>query len=383
MTEGTLTEDQRFAAALAALGMSPARLRRLLHNLPPRVAWDALATGTHPADPEGRSRQFMRHDMVEEVATRCTEAGVNVRVLGESGYPPCLADDPEAPAVVFVRGELALLEDRPRAALVGTRSATSYGREVAFDLGRALAEAGVVVVSGLARGIDTAAHAGALDVDHGGPPAGVLGTAHDALGTPAQLALCDRIGRLGAVLSEVAPGTEAARWRFAVRNRVMAALAHVVVVVECHVRGGALHTVAAAKRRGIAVAAVPGSVRSSASAGANALLAAGERCVRHPGVVLDLLSEATTSMPGAPAEMRPKAHPKVSGPGLSSAVLDLVTSRVRQALEADPASLDTIVRRSGRSIGEVALALERLSRLGLASGDRGWWSQGHRRSVER
>ncbi len=200
--------------------------------------------------------------MLDTVAAACVHAGVSVMVLGEPGYPPALADDRQAPAVLFCTGDVAVLEGRPRVAVVGTRSATAYGVGVAAELGRDLARSGVVVVSGAALGIDSAAHAGALGVDDGAATIAVLGTALDAPTTRAQSALHDALCRRGAVLSEIPPGVHSARWWFAVRNRVMAALAHVVVVVECHHRGGSLHTVAAALARGVTVAAVPGSVRS-------------------------------------------------------------------------------------------------------------------------
>ena len=160
--------------------------------------------------------------------------------------------------MLFATGDVTVLEGRPRVAVVGTRSATPYGLGVAAELGRGLAVAGVVVVSGVALGIDSAAHAGALGVDDGGPTVGVLGPRFDADDDPRPTALRDALGARGAVLSEIPPGVHSARWWFAVRNRVMAALAHVVVVVECHHSGGSLHTVSAALARGVTVGGRPG-----------------------------------------------------------------------------------------------------------------------------
>lgn len=158
-----LADEQVYAASLVGLaGMTPVRLARVLDGFRPAVAWSALQAGTHPSDPGRRFRPAARATDPAQVARKHAEVGVAVLLPDRPGYPAALAGDPGAPAVLFALGEPSRLEGRPSVAVVGTRSATPYGRRVASELGADLAAAGVVVVSGLARGIDAAAHAGAL-----------------------------------------------------------------------------------------------------------------------------------------------------------------------------------------------------------------------------
>ena len=371
-------EDAVAAAALASLGAGPKRLRALLEGLSPRQAWDALTVGAHPADPEGAFRNEAVPSVLEQMRVACERSGAGVRVLGQPDYPGALAGDPQAPAVVFTLGDPAVLERRPVVAVVGTRSATTYGLSIASELGRGLSEAGVGVVSGLAHGIDAAAHAGAVSVVGGGPPVAVLGASLDAPVPAARRTLLDSVARRGLVLSELPPGTRGApAWWFAVRNRVMAALAHVVVVVEAHLTGGSWHTVSAAAARGITIAAVPGSVRSAASAGTNRLLVDGAVPVRHVGDVLTALELAVAGRPAVdpPAPVaRGRPAPSAAGGSGRPRSLGPAAARVRRALDHDPASLDVVVRRSGLDLGEVALALERLAEAGEAASEQGYWS---------
>jgi DNA protecting protein DprA len=355
----------------------------------PRRAWDLLAEGGHPEDPAGRARVLARPGRPDVLWRRCLGAGVSVVTLGSPAYPGALAADPEAPAVLFYSGSPGALAARPRVAVVGTRSASSTGREVARHVGGCLARAGAVVVSGLAAGIDSEALAGAVEA--GGVAVAVLGAAHDALHEPDQRRLARLVEQAGCVVSELPPGAESARWRFAARNRVMAALAQLVVVVECHEAGGALHTVRAARRRNVPVAAVPGSVRASSSAGTNALLAAGAFCVRHGDDVVSLLARLAEpgqlAEPGRLAEPGELAEPgrqrtaastltRRTGPrGAAKGELDPLSRRVLGALDEEAVSLDAVVLRTGESLSSVALALERLAAAGLARSEAGFWTR--------
>lgn len=375
LTDATaLTDDQRYGAGLAALGAAPGTLRKFLDGYQPAQAWQAIARGRHRADPDCRFRRKAVPATLDAVAAGVARSGVSVRVLGGPDYPGALAQDRQAPAVLFSTGDVAALEGLPRVAVVGTRAATVYGLGVASELGRALADAGVVVVSGMTPGIDAAAHAGALGADGGAPTVGVLGTAHDAVATGSQVALRAALGARGAVLSEIPPAVHSAPWWFAVRNRVMAALAHVVVVVECHHRGGSLHTVSAALARGATVAAVPGSVRSPASAGTNRLLVEGAVPVRDVDDVLTAVELAVVTRP----DIRPPGRPPAPGrfPVGSSppGPLAPMQRRVQRALGQDPATLEAVVRRSGLALGDVSVALEALAEAGLAECEHGWWS---------
>jgi DNA processing protein len=368
--------DVLCAAAIASIGLSPSRLRRLLAGRTPGEAWTALSAGSDPADPDGVLAGMLTPGLQAETAARLERSGAVVRVLGLDGYPAVLASDPEPPVVLFAAGDLAALSASLRVAIVGTRSASPTGRAVAAELGRELTGAGVSVVSGLASGIDAAAHAGALDATPETAPIAVLGTGLDDPVRPPLGALRAAIEAAGVVLSEIPPGGVATRWRFAVRNRIMAALAQVVVVVECHDHGGAMHTVAAADKRGRVVAACPGSVRSAASAGTNALIVKGARAVRHAGDVLDILTDVTGLDPrGSPARGWPgrfgsRANPATAGPRVASRT----AAQVRRVLDLNPASLAVVVERAGLPVGEVALALEQLADAGLAAGAGGWWA---------
>jgi DNA processing protein len=288
-------------------------------------------------------------------------AGVAVHLLEDSGYPPVLAADHQAPAVLFSRGDLGILSG-PTVAVVGTRSATHYGEEVAAELGRDLARAGVVVVSGLAVGIDGAAHSGALAAGSA-PPAGVVASGLDVVYPRRHARLWGEVAARGALMSEAPLGTPAAPWRFPLRNRIIAALAQVVVVVECHRHGGALHTVEAAIERGTPVMAVPGSVRSPASAGTNALLSEGCQPVRDAVDVLTALDLERTGR-------------DVSPPSRLS--LDEDVAAVLRAVDWQPTHTDEVLRRTGMALEEVAVNLARLEESGLVRAGDAWWERSQR-----
>jgi DNA processing protein len=373
-----LTEDERYAAGLASLGAGPRRLRRFLDGFAPPEAWEALARGRHPADPQSRYRDKVRRDLLDKAAAACERSRTSVNVFGRARYPAGLAQDHEAPAVLFAVGDPMICDSFPRVSVVGTRSATPYGLGVASEFGSGLAEAGVVVVSGLARGIDAAAHTGALAV-RGAPVLGVLGTAPDAPRPRWQATLLGDIARRGTVVSELPPGSSGApAWWFVVRNRVMAAFSHVVVVVECHARGGALHTVKAATERSVAVTAVPGSVRSAASIGTNGLLVDGASPVRDVDDVIAVLELAIAGQSGISRPRRPPTSCKSHPAGRRNRAPNPIAATVLRALDYDPAPLDTVVRRCGLSLGEVALALEQLAGSSLAASEGGWWSRPRR-----
>lgn len=204
-------------------------------------------------------------------------------------YPQALHDDPAAPAALVGRGDSALLaafEWSEAAALVGARRATSYGREVARELGYDLAAGGVTVVSGLAFGVDACAHRGALDA---GRTIAVLGCGPDIAYPAAHRSLWRRISESGLVVSEFGPGAAPWRWTFPARNRIIAALAGMTVVVEAAERSGSLLAAETAARLGRVVGAVPGPVTSHASDGPNRLLADGARVVRDAEDVFSVL----------------------------------------------------------------------------------------------
>jgi DNA processing protein len=254
-------------------------------------------------------RELNRLD-VAGVRSRSEAAGLETICACDSGYPAALRALPAPPAVLHVAGGLArllALLDGDAVAIVGARRASDYGLEVARSLGRGLSASGVLVVSGMALGIDSAAHAGALDVD-AATVAVLPGSAHRPY-PAAKRALHRRIRAGGAVVSELGPGTEIRRWMFLARNRIIAALAAMTVVVEAGERSGALVTARLAGELGRPVGAVPGRITTPQAAGPNGLLAAGACVVRGAQDVLDHLFGAGVRPAGVargepPAELR-------------------------------------------------------------------------------
>ncbi len=363
---------EAYAAALAGLpAAGHRRLRRLLEQWPAPKAWERARTGRAGVEPALSHlwRAAAASTAVDRLWADVLEAGIGVAVFGGPGYPPSLADDFEPPAVLFWRGSLASLEHR-RVAIVGTRRCTRYGRDLARELGRDLALAGVSVVSGLALGVDGASHAGAMEVGTGtgaGPPVAVVGSGLDVIYPRRHADLWAEVGRRGAVLSESPLGTPPEPWRFPVRNRVIAALAEVVVVVESHSRGGSHYTVDAAAERGRTVMAVPGSVRSPASAYTNALLADGCPPVRDATDVLVALGLSTATASASAAGGSGGGDPRPAPSPDDAGVLDV--------LGWEPASLEQVVLRGGRSPAEITLALVHLERDGWVESHHGWWER--------
>jgi DNA processing protein len=266
----------------------------------------------------------------------------DVRVLERSRLPPLLRAIFDPPKRLYVRGSggdgvLA----RPCVAIVGARACSTYGAQVARRLGRELAGAGLVVVSGLARGIDGEAHRGALDA--GGVTVGVLGCGIDRDYPAAHAELARRIRERGCVVSEYEPGIEPAPWRFPARNRIIAGLCAATVVVEARERSGALITADFALEEGRDVLAVPGEITSTLSAGTNALLKLGAAPCTSAADVLELFG-VTREAPSTAS---------VDGPA-------------KDVLAALPGAADDVARTTGLEACVVAVALAELELAGLA-----------------
>jgi DNA processing protein len=254
-----------------------------------------------------------RHERFDAALSRAVAARAGVALLCRcsAAYPARLRALPDPPAVLHVLGDPGALDIPDAVAIVGARRATPYGLDVSRALGRGLSRAGVPVVSGLALGIDAAAHDGAL----AGParPVAVLAASPDVPYPSRNRALHAAVAERGAVVSELPPGASAFRWCFVARNRIVAALAQVVVIVEAAQRSGSLTTADFAADLGCTVAAVPGRVTNRTASGTNALIQSGAALVRDAGDVLDLLAEATgrprrqtPSRPPAPPELAPE-----------------------------------------------------------------------------
>jgi DNA processing protein len=423
---------EAYAAALAGLpGIGPAFLTAVLRQTDPRQVWERVLAGTleRPAS----RRRHIDGDLLnlrpEAVITRAktpaqawrsqptwaqmagridpetwwapkASCGIRVTWAGQPTYPEALVCDPEPPGVIFWRGSIEVLRSQC-VAIVGTRNATPDGRGVAFELGRDLARAGVCVVSGLALGIDGSAHEGALVSMTEQGAVGPVGVAASGVDVPyprQHAKLWQRVIEAGAVLSETLPGRPAEAWRFPFRNRIIAGLARMVVVVESHVKGGSLLTAEAALERGVEVRVVPGSVHNPACAGSNQLLYDGPGPVRSARDVLDSLGIILPLAPEGATSTRRVRGRELSGGQLSFATsnpvhtskkdpldgapmyhahtpLDREAQMILKALGWRPASLNQVVERSGVTIAAAVRALDGLRARGLASTERGWWAR--------
>ena len=365
--------ESELAAKLCLLtmpGMGPARLRWLTQTGPAGVVVDAIRRGGLPSGcesaPVGVSRDLValweRHARAtngEELLENHRAFGLEVLAPGDRLWP--FGEDPEPPALLFAKGDIELLSRKPTVGVVGTRRCTSVGRRIATKLGMDLAEAGVVVVSGLALGIDGCSHRGALSIGDGGDSViGVVATGLDVVYPAAHAELWEEVSGRGLLLSEAPLGVRAQKWRFPARNRLLAGLSSVIVVVESHERGGALSTVDEAVRRSVEVQAVPGSVLSAASAGTNALLYEGATPVRSAQDVLSFLglhhdlavpntSDSSPQYPGAPPSTRGLAGSRSK---LEALILEEISS--------GGIHLDVLITTSGEPLREVVQALRNL-----------------------
>jgi DNA processing protein len=221
--------------------------------------------------------------------------------LGTAAYPAALSAIPDPPPVLWAHGVPEVLHAPRAVAIVGARAATRQGLEVAAALGAGLASAGVVVVSGLARGVDTAAHRAALDA--GGRSVAVLGSGIDRVYPPEHDRLASRLAEHGAVVSEFAPGTPPLAHHFPLRNRIISGLTAATIVVEASERSGSLITAGAALEQGREVMAVPGSVAGGRHRGAHALLRDGATLVEGAADVLAALGWSGGAAASAPEAM--------------------------------------------------------------------------------
>ncbi|MHB8183902.1 MAG: DNA-processing protein DprA, partial [Candidatus Desulforudaceae bacterium] len=277
-------------------------------------------------------------------------AGARYLTWVDEEYPEALRHIFNPPAVLYYLGEVKP-EDELALALVGSRRATYYGRDTAEKLSRDLAGAGVTVVSGMARGIDTAAHKGALAA--GGRTIAVLGSGLDVVYPQENDKLMHQISDSGAVVTEFSLGAAPEAWHFPVRNRIITGISRGLVVVEAAERSGALITAELAMEQGRDVMAVPGNVNSPFSRGPNRLIKQGARLVENVDDILDEI--------GLTRLFDTQGGEKKSGPKL-----DQDEGRVLQLIAAEPLAVDLIIRDSGLPTERVASILTFLEVKGLA-----------------
>jgi DNA processing protein len=353
-------EDERpyWVVLSMAAGIGPIRFQRLLQTCGgARGAWQASDLELAAAGLERRTADSLRRlrdtTTPNAVAGRLAQLKIRALTLLDDDYPAGLRQVADPPPVLFVRGRL-VPDDARAVALVGTRRATVYGRAVAERLARGLTAAGVTVVSGLAKGVDTAAHQAALQA--GGRTVAVLGNGLDQVYPPENAGLARRIVEddAGALVSEFAPGVPPDAVNFPRRNRLISGLSLGTVIVEAPERSGALITADFALEQGREVMVVPGSILSPMSAGPNELLKQGATPVTSTDDILSALSSLTTESPLSEAVAR---HVPQLGREEAS---------VWHALGGQPQHVDELARLLGTGPGEVSATLAMLELRGLA-----------------
>jgi DNA processing protein len=321
--------------------IGPVRIDRLLarfHSL--EAAWAADVHDLRTVL-DGRALSALldardRGDPMRELA-RIQERGIAVYCPADAGYPRLLAEISGRPPILYCRGEL-LPEDEVAVGIVGTRRATSYGRQAAQEISSVLAAAHVTVISGLARGVDAAAHRAALSA--GGRTIAVLGSGVDVIYPGEHRQLAEQIQASGAIVSELPPDAKPDAQNFPARNRIISGMSLGVTVIEAPLRSGALITATFAADQGREVFVVPGSVFAGSSEGSNALLRDGARIVRNGEDILEdlQLGEANGSRPTQTA-----------------LPLDLSDDElvIFAKLGAEPQHIDELVEATGFSAGKL------------------------------
>lgn len=356
------------AAALVGLrAMTPARLRTLLSEWPnpcdalaaitrcdPRVAaslrnlrWNSRT------DPDALVAAWAEQIDVASVARTLTRRGTHVLLATDAGFP--FPDPvPGRPAVLLAEGAQLDALSAPRVAIVGTRAASPHGLHDAFELGAFLARAGCTIVSGMAIGVDAAAHEGALDA--AGRAVGVIATGLDIVYPRRHHVLFERVKRHGCLVTESAFATLPEPNRFPIRNRIIAGIADAVVVVEATIKGGARITAERALDYGRPVLAVPGSRRNPAAAGCNALLADGAHPLLDPSDVLLALGMTPGSRRGWTRTAAPSGDAR----------------RCVEACAGEPLTIDQLASRTRLSPADLARAVAECERLGVLHRSRGF-----------
>lgn len=286
--------DHYFLAALLSFPPFGARsLKRLRDHFSSyeaifRAPGDALIAGGAPPKTVAVFLQIRRSLDPMHVMSELEEKHVSFIPFDDTRYPRLLKEIYDPPAALYVLGELPN-PDQPSCAIVGSRSATPYGRQVANAFSRTLAESGLVIVSGLASGIDTCAHEATLETD--GVTVAVLASGVDRVGTAEQRHVSERIlDAGGAIISEFPLGAAPTKFNFPIRNRIISGMSLATLVVEAAERSGSLLTARSALEQGREVFAVPGPVTSDASSGTNQLIKTGAHVATRPEDILDVLN---------------------------------------------------------------------------------------------
>ena len=346
---------------LRAPGLGPATLRELLaaHG-GIRAALAAARRGAHPRACEAACRDWLRAPDMPRIADDLAwlaEPGHALLTCDSAEFPSLLDEAPGAPAALFVVGDATALW-QPQVAIVGSRNATPGGNANAEAFARALGAAGFAITSGLAEGIDTAAHRGALEA--GATTIAVLGTGPDRVYPARQAALARDIAAHGVLVSQFPPGTPAHETHFPRRNRVIAGLALGTLVVEAGTRSGALITARNATEAGREVFAIPGSIHNPLARGCHQLIRQGAKLVETTAEIVDELAPLARRL-GASLRERLDAPGADAADAIPTAPSTRATdpdyARLFAALETDPLDIDTLAARSGLAVPALASML--------------------------
>lgn len=350
------SEDSRFWLGFSLIpGIGIKRLKLLLEAFGSlAAAWSASEIELKRAGLEGHAlaqvlKSRARLNLDAEIA-KVQNVGASLLTLDDAAYPPLLKTLHDAPPLLYVTGELTAADQRALA-MVGTRKATRYGQDVALDLASKMAAQGITIISGLAPGIDAAAHEGALR--GGGRTIAVLGNGIDVIYPREHRDLARRITQQGALISEFPIGTRPEGRNFPRRNRVISGLSSGVLVVEAPVDSGALITANMAAEQGREVFAVPANIYNPMGTGCNRLIQDGAKLVMGIEDILDELNIA---------------HEMVTTRTRTEQMLPAnpTEAMIMQYLSADPIHIDEIIRLSGLSTAVVSSTLTVLELKGLA-----------------
>ncbi len=334
-------------------GVGPARLRALIDHFGDLAdAWNAASNDLKEAGLDRRSienliaaRQSI--DLDREVE-RVEKAGAKVMLWEDADYPPLLRNLPDAPFVLYVKGELAQADRDWTVAIVGTRRASAYGRQAAEALAMDLARNGITIVSGLARGIDAMAHDAALKAN--GRTIGVLACGIDQVYPPEHAKLAARMIEHGALMTETPVGSPPEGGNFPARNRIISGLALGTIVVEAGETSGALITADRALEQGREVFAVPGHIFSRSSFGTNRLIKEGATLVTSAEDVMEALNLKLVATHSEARAVLPE---------------DATEAKLLSFLSADPVHVDQIVRDSGLPVAQVSSTLALMELKGM------------------
>lgn len=348
--------DGKKRQLLAHLGSPEALLAAPRNRLLEALEGDARAVDRISARANPVVEDEIRDDL-----RRLDKFRIRLIPLGDPDYPPLLAEIPDPPLALYVRGRAELLA-RPQVAVVGSRNPSPSGRQTAYDFSLSLAAAGLVITSGLALGIDAAAHQGALDAP-GGATVAVVATGLDTIYPRSNRQLGERILEQGVMVSEFPTATPPRRELFPRRNRIISGLAVGTLVVEAGTRSGSLITARMAGEQGREVYAIPGSIHIPTSRGCHQLIRQGAKLVETTGDILEELGGFSASPHGSigtgsvATALEKRQAPELEGP--EAAIYGL--------LDFSPMAVDRLIEQSGLTADAVSSILLQLELQGLAT----------------